>query len=261
MFLAGLKLILQMLLFCVFLYTYGIPSIRKLAQQNTIVIKTKKYTNGIQAPSITIAANSRGNEIGWKKKAEHEDILQHQCENFTSVEDCLNSETYPWHFFIKDTLLGYSEKVPLINQTNIWNPDFTYASYGRSYTFHPKLRIGPSYWTDQVIIPLDKNFSYGIFVHERNFFVLNENGATMPFKFIRLLPDAFNDFKFYYKISAIQHIEKNVPEDPCVEDNEYSFTACVKENLARKFGCRPSWDIWSDQTIRNCTKLDEHRLV
>ena len=83
----------------------------------------------------------------------------------------------------------------------------------------------------------------------------------MPFKFIRLLPDAFDDFKFYYKISAIQHIEKNVPEDPCVVDNRYSFTACVKENLARKFGCRPSWDILSDQTIRNCTKLDEHRLV
>ena len=64
---------------------YGIPSIKKMAKQNTIVIKTRKYTNGIQAPSITIAANSRETEIGWKKKAEHDDILEHQCKKFTSV--------------------------------------------------------------------------------------------------------------------------------------------------------------------------------
>ena len=85
MFLAGFKVILQMLLFCVFLYMYGIPSIRKLAKQNTIVIKTRKYTNGIQAPSITVAANSRETEIGWKETAQYDDVLGHQCENLSLI--------------------------------------------------------------------------------------------------------------------------------------------------------------------------------
>ena len=63
----------------------------------------------------------------------------------------------------------------------------------------------------------------------------------------------------YYKISATQHIEMNVPEDQCVEDDQYSFGICVGESLARKVGCRQSWDVWSDQTIRICTKIGEHR--
>ena len=81
----------------------------------------------------------------------------------------------------------------------------------------------------------------------------------MPSKFIKLSPSNLDHFKFYYKILAIQHIEKNVHGDPCVEDDQYSFTTCVKESLAKKVGCRPSWDVWSGQTIKNCTDIDEHR--
>ena len=146
-----------------------------------------------------------------------------------------------------------------MNTRNIWVPDFTYVYSGRSYTFQPKLRIGPDFWRDQIFILLRKGFQYEIFVHEQNFFVTNGNSDTLPFKFIRISPDDAKDFKFFYTISVIQHIEKNVPADPCVENDQYTFTTCVKESLARKVGCRPSWDVWSDQTIRNCTDIKEHR--
>ena len=65
------------------------------------------------------------------------------------------------------------------------------------------------------------------------------------------------DEKFFTKSVIGQDL--NVPEDPCVEDDQYNFGVCVKESLARQVGCRPSWDVWSDQTIRNCTEIDEHR--
>lgn len=241
---------------------YGIPAMDKMNKQITIVVKTRNFTNGIKAPSITIAAKSKATGTGWKKRVESskpDDRLVHQCKNFTSVEECLNSETITWHHFVKDTILGYNDKLSLINETNTWNPDFTYFNNGRSYTFHPKRRIGPQFRKDQIIIPLDKGYYYFIFVHEENFFILNDNSCALPTKFVKLSPDTLNEFKFFYKMSAIQHIEKNVPGDPCVEDDHYSFAICVKENLARKVGCRPSWDIWSDQTIRNCTNIEEHR--
>ena len=141
---------------------------------------------------------------------------------------------------------------------DIWSLDFTQVGFGRTHTFHPKRKIGPSL-DDQLIITLNKGFTYQIFVHEKDFFLLNTNGYALPFKHVKVMPDASDGFKFYYKMYAVQHIEKNVPGDPCVEDGQYSFTTCVKESLARKVGCRPSWDIWIDQEIRNCSNIAEHR--
>ena len=261
MFPAALRAILQMLLFCLFLYMYGLPAWEKLNQQSTIVIKTRENTKGIQAPSISIASINKATGFGWEnitQQTKYENTLVHQCKNYSSVEACLASETYQWHQFINDTLLGFKNKLSLLNNKDVWVPDFTYASYGRLFTFHPNLRIGPQPWKEQIIISLSKGYNYEIFVHEPNFFILNTNDFALPSKRVRV---ASNNFKFYYKISAIQHIEKNVPGDPCIEDEHYSFTACVKESLALKVGCRPTWDVWSDQTIRNCTDIEEHRYV
>ena len=119
------------------------------------------------------------------------------------------------------------------------------------------MRIGPEDERDQLFILLDNKYFYDIFVHGKNFFILNDNRCTFPSIYVKMVPKGSN--KVYYMISATQHIEKSVPEDPCVEDDQYSFGVCVKESLARRVGCRPSWDVWSDQKVRNCTEIDEHR--
>ena len=119
--------------------------------------------------------------------------------------------------------------------------------------------IGPDAKEEQLIIQLDNINTYEIFVHETNFFILNENCCVLPSTYVRLIPNVSNSSNVYYRISATQHQELNRPKDPCVEDEQYNFSVCVKESLARKVGCRPSWDIWSDQTIKNCTKIEEHR--
>ena len=252
MIFAGLKVVLQVVLIAMFFYMYGLPAWEKLNKQSTIVIKTKEDTNGIQAPSITISARSTVTKSGWKRTAKNtkpDEILLQQCKNFSSVEECLNSETFPRQSFIADAIRGFNGEVSLMNTRSIWVPDFTYVYSGRSYTFQPKLRIGPDFWRDQIFILLRKGFRYEIFVHEQNLFVTNGNSDTLPFKFIRIFPDDAKDFKFFYTISVIQHIEKNVPADPCVENDQYSFTTCVKESLARKVGCRPSWDVYTYKYI------------
>ena len=171
-----------MLLFCLFFYMYGLPAWKKLKQQSTIVIKTRENTNGIQAPSITIASINKATGFGWEnitQQTKHENTLVHQCQNYSSVEACLASETYQWHQFINDTLLGFKNKLSLLNNKDVWVPDFTYASYGRLFTFHPNLRIGPQPWKEQIIISLNKGYNYEIFVHEPNFFILNTNDFAL----------------------------------------------------------------------------------
>ena len=113
MFLAGFKIILQAALFSVFIYMYGMPSMEKLEKQSTIVIKTRQNTNGIPAPSITIAIRNNITRTGWKRNANStklNDRLVHQCKNFSTVEECLDSETFPWHDLIDDTILGFNSK-------------------------------------------------------------------------------------------------------------------------------------------------------
>ena len=92
-------------------------------------------------------------------------------------------------------------------------------------------------------------------------FLVNLGQAMQLKNYEKLIPDVSNGYKVYFTISATQHIERNVPEDPCVEDEDYKFHVCVKRNLARKLGCQPSWDVrWTEnQTIPNCTEISEHR--
>ena len=135
------KLNLQVLLFGIFLYMYGLPAVEKLNKQSTIVIKTRRNTNGIEAPSITISARNRTNLLGWKRKSaairrtKTNDMIVHQCENFSSVEECLNSETFHRSDIIKDTLVGFERKLSLMDKERIWSSDFTYVRSGRSYTY------------------------------------------------------------------------------------------------------------------------------
>ena len=258
-----IKLILQLLLFAVFLHMYGLAALDRLNKKSTIVIKTRRDTNGIQAPSFTISVRSHDTETAWKEKhitnIYSNDTLVHQCKDFPTVEQCLDSQTFKRCEIIKGALIGFETKLSLMEEEGVWQPDFTHVMFGRSYTLHPKMRIGPEYQKDQLIILLDKGYIYDIFVHEKKFFILNDNQYTLPSTYVKLVPNYSKQVKIYYQISATQHLEMNVPDDPCEEEDQYNFRVCVKESLARRVGCRPSWDVWSDQTIRNCTKIDEHR--
>ena len=83
MIFAGLKVILQVVLFAMFFYMYGLPAWEKLNKQSTIVIKTKEDRNGIQAPSITISARSPVTGSGWKRTVENtkpDDVLLHHAK-------------------------------------------------------------------------------------------------------------------------------------------------------------------------------------
>ena len=98
----------------------------------------------------------------------------------------------------------------LVNRTDTWSPDFTYAISGRSYKFHPKLMVGPSYSEDQIIIPLGKEYRYDILVNDEDFFILKRNEGALPSKIVKLSPSTLDYTKFYYKIVAIQHIERSL---------------------------------------------------
>ena len=76
----------------------------------------------------------------------------------------------------------------------------------------------------------------------QKFFIINDNQWGIPATRIKVVANETVDS--YYRISVTEHIELNLPNDPCEENQNYDFRVCVKESLAAKIGCRPSWDRW-----------------
>lgn len=219
------KVLLQLVLFGLFVYFYGIPAVKKMNQNETIVVKSRRNTQGIKAPSVTIAARNNQTNMGWKEKsdkitkAHSNDTLRHQCEDFSTVEDCLTKATYNHSEFIKGFLRGYERQESLLAQEGAGRRDFTYVRYGTTYTVNPNISIGPVDDDDQIIILLDRNFIYDIFIHDKDFFILNDNRCGLPALYQKVI--ALKQMNTYYKMYLIDHHELNVPEDPCQEGDDY----------------------------------------
>ena len=236
----GFKILLQLGLFLVFLFDYGLPSIYKFLEEKTIRIKSRKETGGIEAPSITIAARTPNTGLGWFNKSEdiiHDhDSLRHQCKGFDDIVNCIRNQTYEQSDFVKDIVIGYEAKVSLLTSESSLVEDFTNVRFGRSYTLNPDRRIGPDYKKDEIILILDPNLMYSVILHDKKFFLMSENPYGIPSIYIKIDPSG--TFGPLYTIDVTLHKNLNVPDSPCEEDSEYDFSLCVKESLSKKIGCR-----------------------
>ena len=219
------KILLQLVLFGLFVHFYGIPALERMNQYKTILVKSRRNTHGIKAPSITISARNNETNMGWKEKsakitkAHSNDTLRHQCEDFSTVEDCLTEATFHYSEFIKGFLRGHERQESLLVKEGAVTRDFTYVRFGTTYTINPNISIGPVDDDDQIIILLDKNFIYDIFIHDPDFFILNDNRCGLPAIYYKVI--AATKMNTYYKMFMIEHHELNVPDDPCQDDEDY----------------------------------------
>ena len=259
------KIILQLSLLTLFILFYGLPAFERFNRKETIVVKLKKNSGGVEAPSITVAARNLETMVGWKvnsseiKGAPRNDLLKPICKHFSNVEQCIDNKTFPASDFIKDILVGFDDKTSLMGGNKVWTSDFTHVIYGKTFTIDPNIKIGPIVGSDQILLLLNQTYVYHVFVHEKNFFLLSDNQLSFPSIHKKVIPKQSGNL--FFKMSAIEHIELNVPDDPCEEDEEYKFATCVKESLAAEIGCRPSWDLWTDQARNVCTSFDQHRFL
>ena len=60
------KTLVQIALFVIFLYFFGLPAIKRYQDKKVMVVTSKRDTEGIEAPAITIAALNPDTLSGWK---------------------------------------------------------------------------------------------------------------------------------------------------------------------------------------------------
>ena len=255
------------LLFLLFMVLFGIPTVQKFQRQETIFISSRKLTNGIEAPAVTILALNNDTGYGWNSKTnttssassrfKHSFLLDHCKEINQTFDTCVLKDTFKLTEILTSATFGgnaFSKKSLNISS---WTMGVANTDNGRHYTWNPQRIISPVV-ADVIFISAQRKFKFSIYVHDINFFTLSANPLGPP----RAYWEFNGNLKpsHYQELVLIKHQRLNLPHKPCMEDKTYTFTPCVKKSLAKKVGCNRPWDQKSQPDLPICITKDQFAL-
>ena len=96
-----------------------------------------------------------------------------------NITKCIFGHTFSFNDTIEFAGLGVRSNESLM-RSELWSEDFTMARRGRFYTLNFDKTIGPEYLDDFVMFLLQHKLTYNIFLHDENYFILNENPIALP---------------------------------------------------------------------------------
>ena len=140
-----------------------------------------------------------------------------------------------------------------------WTEDFSHSYTGRQYTLNMSRKLSVGKLNDLVRISFQPNLVYSLFFHDEKFFYISRNSVSGPPRVQKIVDPRM--LPYYYQIGLTEVNELNVPNDPCNEDPDYNFNACVKERFARKVGCRTKWDHIQLKHLPICTNMTQFRYI
>ena len=113
----------------------------------------------------------------------------------------------------------------ILGYHNLCSPDWTLTL---------PMKIGPDLYKDQLFIGLNTNLTYVVYLHDAEYFLMNENPTSTPSIHRRFTTSAEKTTGWFYKLSLVEVNKLNLPRSPCVEDPSYSFLSCVRRSIASK---------------------------
>ena len=174
------NILLQLVLFVIFLVFFGIPSVSKYLDQETIVISSEEKTNGIEAPAITFLALK--NHMGWKSVGNMNlrlfNIVDH-CEKIglPDIGACVSNDTYEFDDFIKEASVGpFNRKHSDLTKSSLRKEDLTCTPYGRHFTLNLRRTITRNE-SSFVLFKMDTSpeLFYFLWIHDEKYFLININ--------------------------------------------------------------------------------------
>ena len=261
-FLLGTNVLLHLVSFLLFLGYFGVPSIEKYLEKQTIIVISEEQTNGIRAPAVTFSA-AKSSILGWKTLNESSigfdgfksfDLLDHcNSMNMTDLKSCVLDDTFNLTDFLKTARLGFTEQTITkdfldASSSSFWTEDFTIPSLGRHFTLKPSVTISKKV-SDVIAFHMDANFSYSVLIHDENFFVFNQNPLALPTRVWLIKGETLKGGGYFYKMTLTKHKKLNLDHKPCQDDPKYNFNTCIKETLSQRIGCRLPFDNMSPQSI------------
>ena len=178
-------------------------------------------------------------EHSWKIESDlfsknNKQRIEHACgANISAAEyyRCHKNVTYSREEIIFGSTIQTSlndwQKLHLV-----WTEVFQVADYGVCQTTIPDMKINSS--STFLIIHLNPNLPYKIFLHDPTIFLLSFN------------PKAFDRVGISFSkgssitavmIEATRYSLLNRPNSPCQDDPQYNFTACLGDFVLAQVGC------------------------
>ena len=238
-FLLVSKIILQLLLFSLFLTFFGIPSLIAYQRKEIIVLKSESKTNGIEPPAVTLLATN--NSLGWKTVEKEQfwqsfDLLDHCMGINRTVDNCIKEDSFELtDFLVEAKFIGINKNysAPIVfnsSSPSFWKEDMSLSGYGRHFTLKSLKNITQNE-EDCLAFILSRNFSFFVFVHDEDFFLFSVNPLGPPSNSWQFPPHVHNH---YQEVTLTKHKKLNLDRQPCEEDYHYSFSYCVRESLSKK---------------------------
>ena len=269
-FVLGTNFFLYLVSFLLFLGYFGIPSIEKYLEKQTIIVTSEEQTNGIRAPAVTFSA-AKNSILGWKTLDESIiedfttfDLFDH-CNsiNISDIDTCVSTDTFQRADFLKTARLGFTEqtiKKDFLDESSssFWTEDFTSHYLGTHFTLKPSVTISKNH-SDVIAFHFNASFTYSVLIHDENFFLVNYNPLGMPNKFWLVKGESGNGSGFYYKMTLTKHKKLSLDHKPCEDDPKYNFNSCIKETLSQKVGCRFPLDKRGGQEMEMCSNASQYR--
>ena len=229
-FLAILKMIIQLWLLGLFLHFFGIPALKRFQEKKVIVVKSARESGRIPVPAVTIAV--KGKENGWRKEGIFQQIAKQHCKNANSVEEliiCIERLTYDLSDISLGVAFGPGHGVGQKIEEPKWTEDYLHNYVGRIYSLELPIKLRASSLSHNSLrIGLKPNLSYDLYIHDPNNFYLTANPEP-GFPYVRKDVDP-KDLPYYYNLALTEVVELNVPDDPC----KTSTTSSVSRNISAK---------------------------
>ena len=222
-YVAILKVCLEVLLFGIFLYLFGEPSLVRYQDEKVVVVVREEETGGIPAPAVTVCARNGGQT----------EIVSEACNASTNVLKCMESQrSAKFKDVVLDSEKGEEARANLMDSI-FW--DLQVRAGYECFTLSMNYTLGPVYKDDMITVLINKSLEYEFFIHSLDYFIPNYNSLIIPSNRFKVFPA--RDCSSFVSISLVEKHELNTAEDPCVENTQYKFSQCVKESVARQAGC------------------------
>ena len=178
-FLVATKFCVQICLFSLFLFLFAIPDIRRFNAKEVMVVKLLRRSQGMKAPSVTIVGRNNPN-LAWKNNSGS--TLEKLCQAYlgNQTQQCIEENTLGQSEVIKDILIGNKSTTKKVLEENRTNSSISYLQslrgefsrtmYGMTYSFAEPVEISTE---KRITLCLSFNKSYSIFIHDKEFFLLN----------------------------------------------------------------------------------------
>ena len=135
----------------------------------------------------------------------------------------------------------------------LWIKEFTWTRDGFCYTLNSSIRVGTDY--EQSVIAFfsnDTDMHQIIYIHDPDFFVINDNPMALPKTRIKVMANRFQ----YQRIALVEHSLVNHAKIPCEQREDYSFRGCVRNSFTARVKCRLPWPV-SDTGVPVCQNLKQ----